>query len=796
MATEDSLKELDEWLSRQRESYEAGYISAKQLNEAQVDHAAGLRGYTAQLKQSMAQLGTSAKETISTMSKGQDSSAAFGKTVESGADAVAAYTAKFGTAGKALGLFVQGLAKINTAALAQSKALFEQYQKLSQVGVAGGKAMDEVYEKMRQFGYTTDQLGSLNRVLTENSKTLGKFYGSALEGSRVMGRAAAGFAEQRESLRRMGFTVDDLNEGLAVYMRQEGAMGRLRGKTDKELTDGAIAYIKELDAMTKLTGMNRQEQADAREQALNIEAFYAGLADLDPKAQEQALEAYNIALAKGGPKMAAEFAANFNGVITGATDVFLASGGESMKYFSKEFFKNGGTAAQSMQGVANAITPATMAIMKGLAQIGGSFGPSLRSVTEFKQGVDGLAKSTKQVVKDQKNQLAGVDSATASQAATAESLLNMGQAFNDFVNIFVPVATKLNKWYTGAVELLYGLVPGSSTGGIFGFGSRGGATAPGATAPAAPVAPATGGSTGAPAAGGSTGAPAAGGSAAPGATPPAPAAPAAPAARPAPAPAVSAARPAPAPAAPAVPAAPAGGSVPTTASASMLNYIKATERFTPTAFWDYKQWTNGYGTKANYPTGGPNDPGPKETVSESEAESRFSTYINAAAQKVGNFGQSKKYKWGQPQVDALTSFIFNGGAGWLGQVTNNGNRTNPEIAGSIPLYNKAGGKELAGLTKRRQEEAAMFRNNMVSAQNGGAFSGPNSGYPAILHGDEAVIPLDNNSGNFVQMFETMASTNQRIVSLLEETLSVQASIASATQNTADSSGKMLHYAQG
>jgi len=32
--------------------------------------------------------------------------------------------------------------------------------------------------------------------------------------------------------------------------------------------------------------------------------------------------------------------------------------------------------------------------------------------------------------------------------------------------------------------------------------------------------------------------------------------------------------------------------------------------------------------------------------------------------------------------------------------------------------------------------------------------------------------------------------------LLEETLDVQSSIASATKNTADSSGKMLHYAQG
>ena len=90
----------------------------------------------------------------------------------------------------------------------------------------------------------------------------------------------------------------------------------------------------------------------------------------------------------------------------------------------------------------------------------------------------------------------------------------------------------------------------------------------------------------------------------------------------------------------------------------------------------------------------------------------------------------------------------------------------------------------------------MFRNNMVSAEKGGAFSGPKSGYPATLHGTEAVIPMNNNNGNFVEMFEKMAKTNKRMVSLLHEHVDVQSRIKSATKNTADSSGKMLHYAQG
>ena len=45
---------------------------------------------------------------------------------------------------------------------------------------------------------------------------------------------------------------------------------------------------------------------------------------------------------------------------------------------------------------------------------------------------------------------------------------------------------------------------------------------------------------------------------------------------------------------------------------------------------------------------------------------------------------------------------------------------------------------------------------LPKAEEGAAFSGPDSGYQATLHGTEAVIPLNNGGGNFVQLFEQMA----------------------------------------
>jgi GH24 family phage-related lysozyme (muramidase) len=60
----------------------------------------------------------------------------------------------------------------------------------------------------------------------------------------------------------------------------------------------------------------------------------------------------------------------------------------------------------------------------------------------------------------------------------------------------------------------------------------------------------------------------------------------------------------------------------------------------------------------------------------------------------------------QSQFDALTSFCYNCGSGNLRSLCKE--RTVGEIGANIGKYNKAGGKELAGLTRRRTAELALY----------------------------------------------------------------------------------------
>lgn len=67
---------------------------------------------------------------------------------------------------------------------------------------------------------------------------------------------------------------------------------------------------------------------------------------------------------------------------------------------------------------------------------------------------------------------------------------------------------------------------------------------------------------------------------------------------------------------------------------------------------------------------------------------------------------NSKYKWNQNEIDALVSFAYNIGS--IDMLTANGTRSRATIAAKMLQYNKAGGKVLNGLTRRRKAERELF----------------------------------------------------------------------------------------
>lgn len=131
--------------------------------------------------------------------------------------------------------------------------------------------------------------------------------------------------------------------------------------------------------------------------------------------------------------------------------------------------------------------------------------------------------------------------------------------------------------------------------------------------------------------------------------------------------------------------------------ANVTDIIKKFEGFAPKAFFDYKQYTNGYGTKAL---------APGEVITKKVAEQRLNAEISRIKQIIDSSGVTLT----ENKKAALISFAFNVGTkplnlflerikkGWSDQ----------QITERLSMYNKAGGKVNAGLVARRAAEVKLY----------------------------------------------------------------------------------------
>lgn len=128
-----------------------------------------------------------------------------------------------------------------------------------------------------------------------------------------------------------------------------------------------------------------------------------------------------------------------------------------------------------------------------------------------------------------------------------------------------------------------------------------------------------------------------------------------------------------------------------------LNIIKQFEGCRLTAYKDpVGILTIGYGHTKGVYSG--------QKITQAQAEAYLRQDVAAAEKAVSSY----KYNYNINQFSALVSFTYNCGATNLKKITNNGTRTLDQISARLPNYNKAGGKILNGLVRRRAAEKALF----------------------------------------------------------------------------------------
>lgn len=128
-----------------------------------------------------------------------------------------------------------------------------------------------------------------------------------------------------------------------------------------------------------------------------------------------------------------------------------------------------------------------------------------------------------------------------------------------------------------------------------------------------------------------------------------------------------------------------------------LDLIKSFEGCVLHAYQDaVGVWTIGWGHTRNVYAG--------QIITQQQADDFLRSDVSQYEEHVNKYDDI--YHFNQNQFDALVSFAYNIGS--IGQLTDYGRRSISTISEKIPLYNKAGGQVLAGLTRRRNAEKELF----------------------------------------------------------------------------------------
>lgn len=106
-------------------------------------------------------------------------------------------------------------------------------------------------------------------------------------------------------------------------------------------------------------------------------------------------------------------------------------------------------------------------------------------------------------------------------------------------------------------------------------------------------------------------------------------------------------------------------------------------------------WTIGWGHTGSVKAG--------QTITQAQADDFLKKDLAKFEKAVNDLGRS----FNENQFSALVSFAYNCGVKNLKKLCSG--RSDAEIATKMLLYNKAGGKVLAGLTRRRKAENALYK---------------------------------------------------------------------------------------
>jgi hypothetical protein len=176
--------------------------------------------------------------------------------------ALAKLASSFGPIGKIIGSFIEGLGVATETLMNTLDKNYSAFEKLSDSGLFG--TFDELKKISLDTMLTTEVLG---KVIPNQAKNLALFGGGARRGSQEFQKFASSALNLRHQFLMDGYTIEEYTESQAEYMGYVAKIGNVDQHSLKLENMRFPEYMKNIQELSNFTGISR---ADLRKQYADV----------------------------------------------------------------------------------------------------------------------------------------------------------------------------------------------------------------------------------------------------------------------------------------------------------------------------------------------------------------------------------------------------------------------------------------------------------------------------------------------------------------------------------------------
>jgi hypothetical protein len=256
------------------------------------------------------------KQLGSTLLSSDRSLGKYSNSVSHAADAAASVASNFGIIGKAAGTLISIFGSLAAASLKQHDGLISTYRTLSNFGSLNFDStvdgIEQLKDQLNQIGSTYENSAYFSKLIGDIAPDLISLSGDVGEGRKdIAGMVGTLLSTEERRLKNLGYTTESIAETAGKFTAIQSRLGINQGNQQDKLVASSSKYMTVLAELSALTGQSRDitlQQLEAQTRDVQWRAYLSKLGPEERKAavdQIATIQALNPAWAEAAKEVKA-----------------------------------------------------------------------------------------------------------------------------------------------------------------------------------------------------------------------------------------------------------------------------------------------------------------------------------------------------------------------------------------------------------------------------------------------------------------------------------------------------------